>query len=167
MSKYFTLLTPILALVTLNLAACMNTSSMINDVPTTPTLKDGQGKEPYSVNKHYVLGSVKFLDQQELDSDGKTFPTTASGLKGRFYFEKGCLKFVSELAGEEATPIFNYNLVKWNPNNQTLSMDNTLVSMSQLIEGSGEFDQTPKDIKGQCWIENTVYVGSIGVKVLE
>ena len=167
MSKYFILLTPILALVTLNLTACMNTSSMINNVPTTSTLNDGQGKEPYSVNKHYVLGSVKFLDQQELDSDGKTFPTSASGLKGRFYFEKGCLKFVSELAGEEATPIFNYNLVRWNPNNQTLRMDNTLVSMSQLIEGSGEFDQTPKDIKGQCWIENTVYVGSIGVKVLE
>lgn len=158
MSKYFTLLTPILSLFTLNLAACMNTSSMIND---------GQGREPYSYNKHYVLSSVKFLNQQELDSDGKTFPTTASGLKGRFYFEEGCLKFVSELAGEEATPIFNYNLVKWNPNNQTLRMNNTLVGMSQLIEGSGEFDQTPKEIKGQCWIENTVYVGSIGVKVLE
>ena len=50
MSKYFILLTPILALVTLNLAACMNTSSMINDVPTTPTLNDGQVKEPYSLS---------------------------------------------------------------------------------------------------------------------
>ena len=167
MSRYLILLSPILALVSLNLTACMNTSSMINNVPTISTLNDGQGKEPYSVNKHYVLSSVKFLNQQELASDGKTFPTTASGLKGRFYFEEGCLKFVSELTGEAATPIFNYNLVKWNSNNQTLRMHNTLVGMSQLIEGSGEFDQTSKDIKGQCWIENTVYVGSIGVKVLE
>ena len=80
MSRYLILLSPILALVTLNLTACMNASSMINEVPTIPTLNDGQGKEPYSVNKHYVLSSVKFLNQQELASDGKTFPTTASGL---------------------------------------------------------------------------------------
>ena len=61
MSKYFTLLTPILALATVNLAACMNTSSMINDVPTTPTL------------------------YEELDGKGRTLPSDAIGVVGRFY----------------------------------------------------------------------------------
>lgn len=85
MSKYFTLLTPILALATVNLAACMNTSSMINDVPTTPTLKDGQGKEPYSYNKHFVKGSIKYKNYEELDGKGRTLPSDAIGVVGRFY----------------------------------------------------------------------------------
>lgn len=124
-------------------------------------------KEPYSIDKHYVSSSIKYLDQQELDNEGKSLPTAASGLRGRFYFEDGCLRYVSELAGEEATPIFNYNLVKWNPDSQTLRINNTSVSMGQLIEGSGEFDDTPEDIKGRCWKKNIIYVSSIGVKVLE
>ena len=123
--------------------------------------------EPYSIDKHYVSSSVKYLDQKELDNEGKPLPIALSGFKGRFYFEDGCLKYVSELASEEATPIFNYNLVKWDSDSQTLLINKNSVSMGQLVEGSGEFDNTPKNIKGKCWGKNIIYISSIGVKVLE
>ncbi|WP_131669036.1 hypothetical protein [Psychrobacter pygoscelis] len=48
----------------------------------------------------------------ELDNEEKPLPIAVSGFRERFYFEDGCLKYVSELASKEATPIFSYNLVK-------------------------------------------------------
>lgn len=169
MSKYFTLLTPILTLVTLNLAACMNTSSMINDVPTIPTLKDGQGKEPYSYNKHFVKGSIKYKNYEELDEKGRTLPSDAIGVVGRFYIseEDNCLIFFSEDSTKLVTPILNYKYTQWNPQTKVLTMGNTHVEMGQLVLVGGGIQDTPQDYQGSCLDKGYIVdMDSFGVKLI-
>lgn len=169
MSKYFTLLTPILALATVNLAACMNTSSMINDVPTTPTLKDGQGKEPYSYNKHFVKGSIKYKNYEELDGKGRTLPSDAIGVVGRFYIseEDNCLIFFSEDSTKLVTPILNYKYTQWNSQTKVLTMGNTHVEMGQLILVGGGIQDTPQDYQGSCLDKGYIVdMDSFGVKLI-
>ncbi|WP_218690645.1 hypothetical protein [Psychrobacter sp. BF1] len=169
MSKYFTLLTPILALVTLNLAACMNAPSMINDVPTTPTLNDGQGKEPYSYNKHFVKGSIKYKNYEELDEKGRTLPRDAIGVVGRFYIseEDNCLIFYSVDSSKVATPILNYKYTQWNLQANVLTMGNTHVKLDQLVLVGGGIQDTPKSYQGSCLNRGYIIdMPSFGVKLL-
>lgn len=99
MSKYFILLIPILALGNLNLTACTNTSLMINNIPATPTLNEGQGKEHYSDRKQFVQSPIKYRNYEELDGQGRTLPSDAIGVVGRFYIseEDGCLIFLVKI----------------------------------------------------------------------
>ena len=169
MSKYFILLTPILALVTLNLTACMNTSSMINNVPTTSTLKDGQGKEPYSYNKHFVNGPIKYRNYEELDGKGRTLPVDAIGVVGRFYIseEDNCLIFYSVDSSKVATPILNYKYTQWNLQANVLTMGNTHVKLDQLVLVGGGIQDTPKSYQGSCLNRGYIVdMPSFGVKLL-
>ena len=160
MSKYFTLLTPILALFTLSLAACMSTSSMIND---------GQGKEPYSYNKHFVKASIKYKNYEELDGKGRTLPSDTIGVVGRFYIseEDNCLIFFSEDSTKLVTPILNYKYTQWNPQTKVLTMGNTHVEMGQLVLVGGGIQDTPKSYQGSCLDRGYIVdMNSFGVKLI-
>ena len=169
MSKYFILLIPILVLGTLNLTACMNTSSIINDMPATPMLNDEQGKEPYSYNKHFINGLIKYKNYEELDGKGRTLPVDAIGVVGRFYIseEDNCLIFFSEDSTKLVTPILNYKYTQWNPRTKVLTMGNTHVEMGQLILVGGGIQDTPQDYQGSCLDKGYIVdMNSFGVKLI-
>ncbi len=147
----------------------MNAPSMINDVPTTPTLNDGQGKEPYSYNKHFVKGSIKYKNYEELDEKGRTLPRDAIGVVGRFYIseEDNCLIFYSVDSSKVATPILNYKYTQWNLQANVLTMGNTHVKLDQLVLVGGGIQDTPKSYQGSCLNRGYIIdMPSFGVKLL-
>ena len=169
MSIYYILLTPILTLVTLNLTACVNTSPVTSNASTKPVLDDKQSKEPYSYNKHFVNGPIKYKNYEELDGKGRTLPVDAIGVVGRFYIseEDNCLIFFSEDSTKLVTPILNYKYTQWNPQTKVLNMGNTHVKMGQLVLVVGGIQDTPKSYQGSCLNKGYIVdMASFGVKLL-
>lgn len=158
----------IVALIT-TLTACMNTLPIINKPPIEPILDNKQGKEPYSCDKHFVKGSIKYRNYEELDGKGRTLPNDAIGVVGRFYIseEDNCLIFFSEDSTKLATPILNYKYTQWNPQTKVLTMGNTHVELGQLVLVGGGIQDTPKSYQGSCLNRGYIIdMPSFGVKLL-
>jgi len=158
----------VVALATSSLTACVNTSSVTNSASTKPILDDKQSKEPYSYNKHFVNGPIKYKNYEELDGD-RTLPVDAIGVVGRFYIseEDNCLIFFSEDSTKVVTPILNYKYTQWNPETQSLTMGNTHVEMDQLVLVVGGIQDTPESYQGSCLNRGYIVdMSSFGVKLL-
>ena len=159
----------VVTLVTLGLTACVNTSPITNNASVKPILEDEQSKEPYSYNKHFVKGPIKYRNYEELDGKGRTLPSDTIGVVGRFYIseEDNCLTFFSEDSTKLATPILNYKYTQWNPKTQSLTMGNTHVEMGQLVLVGGGIQDTPKSYQGSCLNRGYIVdMASFGVKLL-
>lgn len=159
----------VVVLITSSLTACVNTSTVTNNASIKPISDVKQSKEPYSYNKHFVNGPIKYRNYEELDGKGRTLPVDAIGVVGRFYIseEDNCLIFYSVDSTKVATPILNYKYTQWNPQAKALTMGDTHVELGQLVLVGGGIQDTPKSYQGSCLNRGYIIdMPSFGVKLL-
>ena len=82
----------------------------------------------------------------------------ASGISGRFSWDKNCLVFIS-VDGSKVTPLFPYGLTKWDDASKTLTIEGIAIKMGELIETNGTFFKNLLNREGICC--NHPYILSI------
>lgn len=159
----------VMVLLTTSLTACVNSSVITHDATIVPVSNNGQSKELYSYHKYFIQSPIKYRNYEELDGKGRTLPSDAIGVVGRFYIseEDGCLILFSEDSTKVATPILNYKYTQWDAQTKTLILGGTYVKIGQLVLVNGGIEETPPAYQGSCLDRGYIVdMNSFGVKLI-